>query len=79
MGPVLAPTGLLLPPSPRPATVTGLYDHQGILRFAGSCASDCLAYAELFALPAGSFTLVSLEKGVGCERTPERSGALVAA
>ena len=45
--------------------MTGLYDHQGILRFAGTSASDCLAYAELFALPADSFTLMSLEKVVG--------------
>ncbi|MFM7394619.1 MAG: hypothetical protein ACKO22_09715 [Cyanobium sp.] len=59
--------------------MTGLYDHQGILRFAGSSASDCLAYAELFALPDDSFTLVSLEKGVACERTAERSGSSVAA
>ncbi len=52
--------------------MTGLYDPQGILRFAGSSASDCLAYAELFALPTDSFTLVSLEKVVGVERRPAR-------
>jgi len=52
--------------------VTGLYDHQGILRFAGSSASDCMAYAELFGLPADSFTLVSLEKVVGIERSSSR-------
>lgn len=40
----------------------GLYDHQGVLRFAGSCQSECLAYAELFGLAADSFTLESVEK-----------------
>jgi hypothetical protein len=62
--------------------LTGLYDHQGILRFAGTSASDCLAYAELFALPADSFTLMSLEKVVGLERPPgssERVGSAAAA
>jgi hypothetical protein len=52
--------------------VTGLYDNQGILRFAGSSASDCLAYAELFALSADSFTLESLEKVVGIDGSPAR-------
>lgn len=38
-----------------------LYDHQGVFRFAGVAEADCLAYADLFALPAESFTLASLE------------------
>lgn len=38
-----------------------LYDHQGVFRFAGGAEADCLAYADLFALPAESFTLASLE------------------
>ncbi|MFM1812763.1 MAG: hypothetical protein RLZZ336_1701 [Cyanobacteriota bacterium] len=40
-----------------------LYDQQGVFRFAGVGEADCLAYADLFALAAGSFTLVSLEPG----------------
>jgi hypothetical protein len=30
--------------------LTGLYDNQGVLRFAGRDPADCLAYAELFGL-----------------------------
>jgi hypothetical protein len=30
--------------------LTGLYDHQGVLRFAGRDQADCLAYLELFGL-----------------------------
>jgi hypothetical protein len=30
--------------------LTGLYDNQGVLRFAGRDDADCLAYAELFGL-----------------------------
>ncbi|MEB3166006.1 MAG: hypothetical protein VKO65_04975 [Cyanobacteriota bacterium] len=58
----------------------GLYDHQGILRFAGPSSSDCLAYAELFGLAADSFTLESVEK-IGVQEStaaslsaPSRSG-----
>jgi hypothetical protein len=29
---------------------TGLYDSQGVLRFAGRNHADCVAYAELFGL-----------------------------
>lgn len=38
----------------------GLYDQQGVLRFAGRDQADCLAYAELFGLGADSFSLESL-------------------
>ena len=30
--------------------LTGLYDNQGVLRFAGRDHADCLAYVELFGL-----------------------------
>ena len=39
---------------------TGLYDNQGVLRYAGSDASACLAYAELFGFEENDFTLVTL-------------------
>ena len=39
---------------------TGLYDNQGVLRYAGSNPSACLAYAELFGLEENDFTLVTL-------------------
>lgn len=41
--------------------VLGLYDQQGLLRFTGRDRADCLAYAELFALTEGSFSLESLQ------------------
>jgi len=43
------------------APCVALYDHQGVFRFAGVLEADCLAYADLFALAAGTFTLASLE------------------
>lgn len=39
--------------------MTGLYDHQGVLRVSGDL-EDCLAYAELFGFEVESFSLVSL-------------------
>jgi hypothetical protein len=40
--------------------VTGLYDSQGVLRFAGRDQADCLAYAELFGLGADAYSLSPL-------------------
>jgi hypothetical protein len=42
------------------AGVLGLYDQLGMLRYAGTGEGECLAYAELFALPEGSFSLEPL-------------------
>jgi hypothetical protein len=42
--------------------LTGLYDIHGALRYCGRDRADCLAYADLFALNHGSFTLASLER-----------------
>ena len=47
--------------------VLGLYDQQGLLRFSGRDQADCLAYAELFALAEGSFSLVSLVQESGAD------------
>ncbi|MFQ6538493.1 MULTISPECIES: hypothetical protein [Aphanothece] len=44
--------------------MTGLYDSQGVLRFAGRDSQDCLAYAELFELSEGSYSLESLTVAV---------------
>ncbi len=41
-------------------SVIGLYDQQGMLRFAGLDRAECLDYAELFALDEGSFSLEAL-------------------
>lgn len=38
----------------------GLYDSDGVLRFAGRDRDDCLAYAELFALEEQSYSLESV-------------------
>ncbi len=40
--------------------MTGLYDDQGVLRFAGRDSDDCLAYAELFGLDQSVYSLESL-------------------
>jgi hypothetical protein len=42
------------------APVTGLYDSQGVLRFAGRDQADCLAYAELFGLDPCHYCLLPL-------------------
>jgi hypothetical protein len=48
--------------------VLGLYDQDGVLRFTGPDQADCLAYAELFALVDGAFSIeplfVSVDPGV---------------
>ena len=38
----------------------GLYDQRGMLRYAGPGRAECLAYAELFDLAEGSFSLEPL-------------------
>lgn len=38
----------------------GLYDQRGMLRFAGHDPAECQAYAELFELADGSFSLEPL-------------------
>lgn len=45
------------------AAVTGLYDSQGVLRFAGRDQADCLAYAELFGLEPSHYSLLTLVQG----------------
>jgi hypothetical protein len=40
--------------------LVGLYDSQGVLRFAGRDREDCLAYADLFSLTEGSYSLESV-------------------
>ncbi len=42
------------------APITGLYDSQGVLRFAGRDQADCLAYAELFGLEPSHYCLLPL-------------------
>jgi hypothetical protein len=44
--------------------VIGLYDHQGVLRFAGRDADDCLDYAELFELRPEVYSLLPLTSTV---------------
>ncbi len=38
----------------------GLYDHQGVLRFAGRDRADCLDYADLFGLSPEIYSLEAL-------------------
>lgn len=37
-----------------------LYDSQGVLRCTGRDHADCLAYAELFGLEQGGYSITSL-------------------
>jgi hypothetical protein len=48
-----------------------------LLRFSGRDLADCLAYAELFALAEGSFSLEPLvhEPSLAREQITQRSGA----
>lgn len=52
--------------------VLGLYDHDGVLRFAGPDQADCLAYAELFALGEGAFSIEPLFVSVESVISPRR-------
>ena len=56
----------------------GLYDQSGMLRYAGPGPAECLAYAELFGLAEGSFSLEPLA-AVGCPLDGPDSAAMVAA
>ncbi len=42
----------------------GLYDHQGLLRFAGRDSDDCLDYADLFGLGPDGYILQALTASV---------------
>jgi hypothetical protein len=54
--------------------VIGLYDQQGVLRFAGRDVAECLDYAELFGLRPDIYTLQPL---VADEASPATIGTLV--
>jgi hypothetical protein len=57
--------------------MTGLYDHQGVLRFSGRDNVECLEYAELFSMDAGSYILASLEKHDVDPGAPHPVGAVM--
>tara|TARA_B100000131_G_C18038715_1_gene581528 strand:+ start:1025 stop:1216 length:192 start_codon:yes stop_codon:yes gene_type:complete len=40
----------------------GLYDKEGILRYVNSDKDACLAYAELFDLSSGNYSLMNLNE-----------------
>ncbi|MDM7937646.1 MAG: hypothetical protein QUV06_09340 [Cyanobium sp. CZS 48M] len=48
----------------------GLYDHQGVLRFAGRDSEDCLDYADLFGLGPDGYSLQSLTASVEVPQLP---------
>lgn len=48
----------------------GLYDHQGVLRFAGRDTDDCLDYADLFGLGPDGYTLQPLTATVEVPHLP---------
>ena len=59
--------------------VLGLYDQRGMLRFAGHDQAECLAYAALFELADGSFSLEPLlntEAAAGVTRGVATRGVL---
>ena len=49
----------------------GLYDHSGMLRYAGPGPAECLAYAELFDLADHGFSLAPLLAGAAVEATTD--------
>ena len=54
----------------------GLYDKEGILRFADSDKDACIAYAELFELGSTNYCLMDLPnetKNINCKATPDQS------
>lgn len=53
----------------------GLYDHQGVLRFAGRDADDCLDYADLFGLGPDWYSLQSLTTTVERPSFPKTASA----
>ena len=48
----------------------GLYDQDGVLRCCGLDQAECLAYAELFALGEGAFSIEPLFAAVESGATP---------
>jgi hypothetical protein len=59
--------------------LTGLYDNQGVLRFAGRDHADCLAYAELFGLDPLGCSITALVPVVGAVAGSAESSAFVSA
>jgi hypothetical protein len=55
--------------------VIGLYDHQGVLRFAGRDTDDCLDYADLFGLRPDGYSLQSLTATVEVPYLPRTVSA----
>ncbi len=49
----------------------GLYDHQGVLRFAGRDLDECLDYAELFELSPEIYSLQPLSVVAASENLPQ--------
>ena len=52
----------------------GLYDHSGMLRYAGPGPAECLAYAELFGLADDGFSLSTLVAGAAVEMSADALG-----
>ena len=58
--------------------MTGLYDNQGVLRFAGRDSADCLAYAELFGLDLMGCSITALVPGASAVGGSAESTGLAA-
>ena len=56
----------------------GLYDHQGVLRFAGRDTDDCLDYADLFGLGPDGYSLHSLTATIEVPQLPSPVSAKLA-